>query len=183
MSQPRTVDRTARPTLQQGVVLITALVILMAMTLVALTTMTSSSLEERMAGNMKDREIAFQAAEAALRYGERLAQAGISTASFNTACTGGYCNHDLQAAATYDEYWTDSTLDVWNDNNKHLSYNITFAEVSTRPKLIIEYMGKQIQNFSVGPDPSDPAIYRITALGTGRSNYSRVMLQSTYVKQ
>lgn len=179
MSQPHTVNQTS----QKGVVLITALVILMAMTLVALTTMTSSSLEERMAGNMKDREIAFQSAEAALRYGERLAEAGINTAAFNTSCTGGYCDHDLQAAATYVEYWTDSTLDVWNDNAKHLVYNATFAEVTSRPKLIIEYMGMQIQNFSVGPQASDPPIYRITALGTGRSDYSRVMLQSTYVKQ
>ena len=171
------------PTSQQGVVLITALIILMAMTIVSVTTMTSSSLEERMAGNMKDREIAFQAAEAALRYGERLAQAGINTASFDTSCTGGYCNHDLQAAGTYDEYWTDATLDVWNDNGKHQSYNVTFAEVNTQPKFIIEYMGKQIQDFSAGPQGSDPPIYRITALGTGQSDNSRVMLQSTFIKQ
>ncbi|MDY6799245.1 MAG: PilX N-terminal domain-containing pilus assembly protein [Pseudomonadota bacterium] len=162
---------------QSGVVLIVALIILMAMTIISVSSMSSSTLEERMAANLKDREVAFQAAEAALRHGESLVEAGISTGSFNTACSGGYCQHNLQAATTYPIYWEDST--VWSDSAKHITFD---AGTSSDAKIIIEYMGTQIQDFS-NPDPStDPPIYRVTALGYGQTVNSRVMLQSTYLR-
>lgn len=163
---------------QNGVVLILALIILMAMTLISVSSMSSSTLEERMAANMKDREIAFQAAEAALRYGESLVQAGISTGAFNTNCTGGYCQHDLQAATTYSTYWEDST--VWSDSSKHITHD---TGTSNNAQIIIEYMGTQIQDFSDPDSSTDPPIYRVTALGHGQSANSRVMLQSTYLKK
>lgn len=173
LSTPRSLQR------QNGVVLIVALLILMAMTIVSVSSMSSSTLEERMAANLKDREKAFQAAEAALRYGESLVEAGISTGAFNTTCTGGYCMHDLQAATTYPIYWHDSGLNVWGDGSKHHTYDTGTAADA---KIIIEYMGTQIQDFS-NPDPAtDPPIYRVTALGYGMTTNSRVMLQSTYLK-
>jgi len=165
---------------QKGVVLIVALIILMAMTIISVSSMSSSTLEERMAANLKDREVAFQAAEATLRYAEDQVQAGISSGNFNTTCNGGYCQSDQQSATTYPEYWTDATLDVWNDNNKHLTYTVTGSAAPA--KFIIEFMGGQIQNFSTGPQATDPIIYRITALGVGLTTTSTVMLQSTYIK-
>ena len=168
---------------QKGVILIVALLILMAMTIISVSSMTNSNLEEKMAGNLKDREIAFQAAEAALRYGERLVEAGIDLSQFTTDCPNGLCDHNLQSATTtYPEYWTDPALNVWNDNTKHKIYNVDFVEVSQDAKLIIEHMGVQIQDFSTGPQASDPQIFRITSLGYGQSINSRVMLQSSYVK-
>ncbi len=165
---------------QKGVVLIVALVILMAMTIISISSMSTSTLEEKMSSNLKDREIAFQAAEAALRFGESRVQAGIDSGNFTTSCTGGYCQHDLHAGKTYPEYWTDATLDVWNDSSKHIQF--TVSGTAGPSKIIIEYMGGQIQDFSAGPQPNDPVVYRITALGTGRTLNSRVMLQSTYIK-
>ncbi|MGD8589131.1 MAG: PilX N-terminal domain-containing pilus assembly protein, partial [Chromatiales bacterium] len=53
--------------LQQGSVLIVSLILLLVMTLLGLSAMQSSLMEETMAGNVKDRNLAFQAAEAALR--------------------------------------------------------------------------------------------------------------------
>lgn len=170
----------ALPHRQSGVVLIVALLILVAMTIVSVSSMTGSSLEERMAGNLKDREIAFQAAERALRHGESLVEAGIAASVFNTSCTSGFCQHDIQAATTYPIYWSDGTLDVWADSSKHISLDTGTA---ANAKIIIEYMGTQIQDFS-NPDPAtDPPIYRVTALGYGKTANSRVMLQSTYLKE
>lgn len=56
---------------QRGVALLVALIFLVILTLLGLTAMQSSVLEEKMAGNMRDRAIAMDAAYAALRDFER----------------------------------------------------------------------------------------------------------------
>ena len=55
---------------QEGAVLITGLMVLLILTLIGITAMQNSTLEEVMSRNMDSRNIAFQAAEAALRAGE-----------------------------------------------------------------------------------------------------------------
>lgn len=61
---------------QTGSVLIISLVILIVMTLIGITAMGSSTLQERMAGNSRDMAVSFQAAEAALRGGEAWLRVG-----------------------------------------------------------------------------------------------------------
>jgi Tfp pilus assembly protein PilX len=56
---------------QRGAVLMVALMFLVILTMLALTSMTGTTLEERMAGQYRDLNIAFQAAEAGLRDAER----------------------------------------------------------------------------------------------------------------
>lgn len=56
---------------QAGVVLIISMIVLTLMTLIGVTAMRDTNLQERMAGNLRDRDLAFQAAEAALRAGEQ----------------------------------------------------------------------------------------------------------------
>ncbi len=55
---------------QSGVVLIISLIMLLALTLIGVTSSSVTSLEEKMAANTKDINLAFQAAEAALRFAE-----------------------------------------------------------------------------------------------------------------
>ena len=62
------------PCKQYGVVLIISLVLLFTLTLIAVSSMGTSRLEQQMTANMRDRQIAFQAAETALRDGERFVQ-------------------------------------------------------------------------------------------------------------
>ena len=57
-------------TRQNGAALVTGLIFLVILTLLGVTAMQTSIMEERMAGNARDRNIAFQAAEAALRNAE-----------------------------------------------------------------------------------------------------------------
>ncbi|EGV31805.1 Tfp pilus assembly protein PilX [Thiorhodococcus drewsii AZ1] len=70
---------------QHGMVLVTGLIILLVMTVIGVTAMQSVSLDERMAGNVRSRNVAFQAAEGALRKAE--SQLLQSTAVQNTAKT------------------------------------------------------------------------------------------------
>jgi type IV pilus assembly protein PilX len=56
---------------QQGAVLIVALLFLVILTLLGLTAMSGTTMEERMSGNSRDMNVALQAAEAALRDARR----------------------------------------------------------------------------------------------------------------
>lgn len=55
---------------QQGAVLIVALIMLLLLTIIGLSSMRGTSMQESMAGNMRDSNLALQASEAALRKGE-----------------------------------------------------------------------------------------------------------------
>ena len=70
-----------RPRRQRGVVLAVGLIILVVMTLLGVTAMRSSTVEEIMAGNLKDRNVAFQGTEAGLRAGEAALNGGATAAS------------------------------------------------------------------------------------------------------
>ena len=60
---------------QAGASLLVVLILLLVMTLLGLAALRGTLLQERMSANLLDRNLNFQAAEAALREGEDLAQA------------------------------------------------------------------------------------------------------------
>ena len=66
-----------------GVALPVVMILMVIMALLSLSGMNDTALQERMAGNLRDREIAFQGAEAALRDGEVWLQGNIATAAAN----------------------------------------------------------------------------------------------------
>ncbi len=179
---------------QRGAVLVVSLLILLVMTLIGVAGIGTSSLEEKMAANHRDRELAFQAAEYALREGERFVQEStLDGTNFDASCTNGLC---LVAGCTADldtcerpsgtvEVWRDTTLDVWDTGSRHKTYQHTNTDIRTPPKYIIEWMDYVPPEGTTPPysaGPGDPIMFRITALGTGGSSNARVMLQSTYQK-
>lgn len=94
---------------QFGVVLITAMVLLAVLTLLGMTAMKVANMEELMAGNLRDRNLALQAAEMGLRYAEqhiRDNDPATNTPSsidgitgFDAECTGGYCYYGQNQSA------------------------------------------------------------------------------------
>lgn len=91
----------ARPHRQRGAALITGLVFIVVLTIVGVTASRMASLEERMAGNLRDRSLALQAAEEALRDAERdiLGQGANRRNPAISGLTGfdDECNQDGQA--------------------------------------------------------------------------------------
>src|SRR3954468_5816249 len=69
---------------QRGAVLVVSLILLLVMTILALSGSQVVRLQERMAGNVRDSDLAFQGAEAALRDGERYLDA---MTAWPAACT------------------------------------------------------------------------------------------------
>lgn len=55
---------------EKGAVLIIALIMLLLLTIIGISSMRGTTMQERMAGNMRDQSQAFQASETALRQGE-----------------------------------------------------------------------------------------------------------------
>ena len=57
---------------QRGAVLVVALIMLLLMTIIGLTSMRGTNLQENMASNLRESNLSFQSAEAALRKGEEV---------------------------------------------------------------------------------------------------------------
>ncbi|UUW71653.1 pilus assembly PilX family protein [Pseudomonas oryzihabitans] len=89
---------------QNGAVLIVTLVMLLLMTLIAIGSMRGTVLQERMAGNLRDENLAFQTAEMAQRDAEQAARnrsvADWQTAALTTAWTNATTLSN-QGQATY----------------------------------------------------------------------------------
>ena len=148
----------------RGSALIIALVFLLVMTLIGVTAMQGTSQQETMAGNMRDRSLAFQAAEAALRVAERAINnppiAGLVTAPKPPRTDNDWINIYDWSAATQ--------LPVG-----------TLSGITDQPSYVIEdTMNEDVACLS------NPALgcYRITARGLGGSTNAIVILQSTFYR-
>jgi len=188
------------PPREHGAVLAIGLIILVIMTLLGVTAMTTTSLENKMAGNLKDWNLAQQAAEAGLRDGEiDIATTG-RVSGFTNATAGclaliggapsekdGQC---ISAPGATQNIW--QTID-WTDNAAPIYYvkygSKTGASAytstqgyATPPRYIIEPVpdkGKPGVSL-VGFESNKTKTFRVTAVGYGGSAQASVMLQSTY---
>lgn len=171
------------PTYQSGAVLIISLVMLLLLTLIGTTGMQTTSLEEKMVGNMRNQNDAFQIAETVLRAGEAIIQAAVTPASLATLCglcANGYYDTSTDTTAcpqppnwqTID--WTDPTqVATYNVNGTNYAYYI--EQLDEQPDGPCE-AGKPISNSNC----KIKKWYRITARGVGNADNGVVVLQSTY---
>lgn len=164
---------------QRGISLLVVLVLLLIMTLLGLAILRGTMLEERMAGNMYERSLAFQAAESALREGELVAAASPTPPGSGCNATGVCSEPDVTAT----ERWLDAAFAGWVDAP-------ALAGASPAPPpgaYFVEYMGlsptwpgcdRQVPVAALCMAPS----YRVTARSTavGRAT---VILQSNFVVQ
>jgi type IV pilus assembly protein PilX len=158
---------------EQGMVLVLSLILLLSITMIGVSSLGTTSLEEAMTKNENNRHMAFQAAEAALREGERYILAEVTTpttfaATFTDTCTAGLCTSREQDSS-YDtsispcntggisdrwDMWSCPThpgnLKVWDESNDPKLYrtygNSSLVDpkgVAVAPKYIIEYLGHE----------------------------------------
>jgi type IV pilus assembly protein PilX len=172
---------------QSGAVLVTGLLILVMLTLIGVTAMSTNLMDERMAGNSRDWDLAFQATESALRDGELDIQKNISPASgFTATCTNGLC---LPPATSFPWY---TTID-WSSASVTRAYGqytsaTALPYVSTKPKYIIENIGKPATQaggtltIGIKPNASGTA-FRVSSRGVGGRSETHVIAQSIYVKR
>ncbi len=162
---------------QQGVVLVISLIMLLLMTIVGVTSMQTTILQEKMAGNLRDKHIAFNSAEAALQQGE----ADLTAASLPTfgSTTGLY-----SATGTSAELWKTINWDA-TDSKIYPGSGMMLTSGLPLPRYIIEELPvSTIEKTSVvvGFKPEvKSSIYQVTARGEGKMG-AVAILQSTYLR-
>lgn len=157
-----------RHTKQSGLALPLTLILLFAMTLIAIATLRTTTMEENMTANSRLRQIAFNAAETALveatdvvndLRNRRARFIGDGTlvfpdplvANLGDLCTDGYCTpakyNSPVSAAPNGERWEDTTLNVWGNADRHILFDgyddsdLDDEGVFEAPKYIIELLG------------------------------------------
>ena len=164
---------------QVGAVLFVGLMMLLVMSLIAVTSMQSSTLETRMAGNTRDSLVALQTAEAALQAGETLLDTNVlDPADFDTNGSDGlYDNSNDQLLSVLN--WTAA------DSRSYAGFNP--SNVETAPRYVIQHIAETnaapnliVQNYGGNQAGQIIQLYRITARGTGGSDNTEVILQSIY---
>lgn len=169
---------------QHGVALVLALVFLVILTILGVAAMNSSNLQEKMAGNQKDKNLAFQAAETGLTAGENLVGSAITINAVVAAAT--VTNDGLhKPSTTSTPAWDDST-GVWAGSDIRTYAGLT--KVASQPRYIIEDLG-QIEDpgasltVSQNYKSTGKNLFRITSRGVGGTPSAVVMVQSTYEKR
>jgi len=163
---------------ENGSVLIVSLIMLLLLTLVAVAGMQGTILQERMTGNLRDRDLAFQAAEAALREAEAFIRNNPTPTTIYDNTNGLY---QVNAANTPD--WSTRNTSAGNGAR---TYGGNFPGVAAQPIYYIEEIssvqpaGTETEAGTAAPPPP---FFRITALGTGGSASTQVVLTSVYRTQ
>jgi type IV pilus assembly protein PilX len=172
---------------QCGAILIVSMLMLLVMTLIGVTAVSTTTLEEKMAGNTRQRQLAFQAASSALRAAEAWLTTNITTVpEFETAFSGTPAElywvrqprpGDTLRAVPMDIY----DASAWGVGNSQHPATSVVATGQNPPSYVIEYMGR------VGEPPLDVTepdhrnyAFRITATGWGTNNTTTYIAQSTF---
>ncbi len=173
---------------QAGVVLFMSLVMLLLLTILGMSSVQTTSLQERMSRNARDTNLAFQAAEAALRDGEDELETLISLSNFTIGATGYYYEKDPGDGANwFDVDWSPTT----NGCTGCITASAVIPGVATQPKYIVEHIKEVVSDDdslnldNIGQDTGSgkTQIFRVTSQGVGGTDSARVMLQATYGKR
>jgi len=167
------------PYRQRGVVLVVSLILLLVVTLLGITSMQGTVMEEKMAGNTRDRNLAFQAAESGLREAETFIDGVVSLGNFDGS--GGLYGQtnaepDFLAAAT------------WTTSSQHIDANANYGSYAA-PKYFIKQFtivsgtegALNMSGYGDNKGTGDVTVFRIIGRGTGgNADSAEVILRSNY---
>ena len=154
---------------QTGVALPIVLIFVVVMLLIGITAIRNVTLGEKMAGNTRNQELAFQAAEQALRFCE------------NAMLTNSASKPTILTPSTTTNLWDDPAN--WQGSNSiAIAGALPAGGVNTMPRCMVEDVKGTLRLDPTQLKKDDGIqVYRITARGTGASNNAVVLLQS-YLK-
>lgn len=179
--------RSLHPSQQHGAALLTALIFLVILTLLGIGVYSTTTSEEKMARNFRDKEIALQAAEAALN------EAKIwITASYNTSSTapsplpqplttdncpssmnGFICEPSgITDYKSYDLFASGANYVAANSNTKvPSSISPGIVGLSAQPRYLVVL---EKDSSMCGPSSATPYCFKILAQAQGRMGTTRV---------
>ncbi len=172
---------------QRGVALLTGLIFMVILTLLGITAARMAGLEEKMSGNMRDRSLAMQAAEMALRDAEQDIRGPVAgstrsppvsgISNFVAACTDGLCYNGPSGFAT--PIWTTVSMTATAGPSVEYGANTPadpndIVGVSAPPRYLIEGIRK------TPPGGAEAFYYRVTVRAQGANPNTVVWLQEVF---
>ncbi len=155
-------------TAQNGSALIVSLVILLVMTIIGITGMKTTVLEEKMANNFRDKDVAFQAAESALRVVEMISKNISGHTGMTVNCANGLCyvSPDGHKAAEIEEQFAAGHA---------VPINLNIPDVSQQPQYLVDGVKSWVPGGA-----GWKYMYRITVQATGNLSSTQSELRSAY---
>ncbi|MBY0545391.1 MAG: hypothetical protein K2Q14_07590 [Gammaproteobacteria bacterium] len=164
------------PARQQGAVLFVALMILLILTFIGISTLNNAPIQEKIADNYQETNRTFQAANSVEREAETFLAGLSDTSSFNN--TGGLYTTGNAPDAFATGTWTGTATRASSQ---------TFSQIST-PQYFIELIGSfssgseslNTYNYGQNPNTNPVTVFRIVVYATDTSNTASTLVQSFY---
>jgi type IV pilus assembly protein PilX len=188
----------------RGAVLISGLVVLLVITLIAVTGMETTVLQERMAGNMRQNDLALQAAEAALQAGlAYIEEQSAPPAASDDGSDLVWSSCTIARAAIQDDERNhpctrfDEVLKDWHGDPADVQSGVSYAEIAARtdggyageiPGLVAQPRVYIEARYVPPLDAERAAVgagihyYTVAAVGYGGTKQARAIVQSTIAK-
>jgi len=161
---------------QQGFILLTALVFIIVLTVIVISTVDLSTSDEKIARNSRDKDIAFAAAEAALRDAQIYISGGYQ---FPYTPNNNPANYPAEIAQP-------EQSDFFNTGDPNYAFTSQIGTVTQSPQIIgVNAQPRYLIDIVRIAAPnsicnSTPFVFRITAQSEGRSPNTRSTLQELY---
>lgn len=178
-----------RITKQNGAVLVMSLLMLFVLTLIGVSSMSTTTMQEKMSGNARNKHLAFQSAESGIREAELIIidtiNNPISQFTTVTKSNGLYPLGEGPTPVDAIDYdWWDNPL------NGRIPSTDSNSDIATPPQYLIEYLGlttqTEVTDIEIGIDGGAQGgihTFRITSRGTGLTDNAVVVIQSNFGKR
>lgn len=176
--------------LQQGSVLLISMVLLIALSILGLSSMRTSLTEEKVARSIQDLNIASEAAESALRHGQRQ----LKTAYQKSFQAGFTKSHELGAEPPNLGDWENNIYQLAlgdmqvDQSSKAMNSNAKVA--AWLPKYRLEEFSVPGNELDTGSsisleekEPRSTSYFRVIARGVGMDGDNQVLLESVVIEQ
>ncbi|MEX2320747.1 MAG: PilX N-terminal domain-containing pilus assembly protein [Saccharospirillum sp.] len=166
------------PRRERGVVLITALIFLIVLTLVAVTTVQNVNLQEQMTSSVRQGNIALEIAEHGLRDAEDFIMSLPNSGAFFVSGNGTYDQNEAPLPWSVD----------WESDQVRHGTDVTIGGVVYDTRYFVEYMGRMSEQENTGEIVTGGSLdtvgqnmgYRVVARGLGNDKITERVVE-TYV--
>jgi type IV pilus assembly protein PilX len=183
---------SAGPGVARGMALVTSLLLLLIITLLALSMFRSFGIQGRIAGNTREKQRALHAANAALQYAEYWLSVGNGSTLNDTACTtsannllnanlgqGQVCSNPIDTFTSVTTVpWTNAGQQVGVQYNPGLQLNIEAAGAVAGSYAQIPMF--YIADLGASATDAGSEVYQIDAVGYGGNTNTVAVVESTY---
>ena len=165
---------------QQGATLAVTLLLLFIVTLLGVSSIQITHMQEKMSANLHDKELSFNAAKSALAAGEAWILSLSRLPTVEVTCSSYPCVQE-----TFQNFTLSTQSASWWQSHSAV-YTSTLDNVTTSPRYIIEFLQYVPDTPVIGDSSIKGAgvyYYQITSYGTGSTDNAISILQTTMARR